>query len=110
MFNKLFKRPDTVETYNSAPLTDERLSFLHHLRDCGYEKSSLRNHACSQLRLARLLEMTGRQAVSVARIETALHSATGGSGFPPTGISPNDQELCLQRGTLDAVPWLAGRA
>ena len=82
MFNKLFKRPDTVETYNSAPLTDERLSFLHHLRDCGYEKSSLRNHACSQLRLARLLEMTGRQAVSVARIETALHSATGGSGFP----------------------------
>ena len=38
MFNKLFKRPDTVETYNSAPLTDERLSFLHHLRDCGYEK------------------------------------------------------------------------
>ena len=82
MFNTVFKRPDTVETYNSAPLTDEWLSFLHHIRDCGNGKSSLRCHARSQLRLVRLLEMTGRQSVSVARIETALHSATGKSGFP----------------------------
>ena len=82
MFNTLFKCPDTVETYNSAPLTNERLSFLHHLRDCGYGEAILRRHACNQLRLVRLLEMTGRQSVSVARIETTIHSATGGSGFP----------------------------
>ena len=35
MFDNLFKCPDTIEAYSSAPLADERLSFLHHLRESG---------------------------------------------------------------------------
>ena len=101
MFNTLFKRPDAVETYNSAPLTDERLSFLHHLRETGSRGSTLRHHACSQLRLVRLLEMTGRQSVSVARIETALHSATGGSGFPRQASAGT-----IRNFVANAVRWI----
>ena len=82
MFDKLFKRPDTVETYSSAPLANERLSFLHHLRESGAGAISLRQHACSQLRLVRLLDLTDRAPVGVARIEAAVRSAAGGSGFP----------------------------
>ena len=82
MFDKLFKRPDTVEAYSSAPLANERLSFLHHLREFGAGAISLRQHACSQLRLVRLLDLTDRAPVGVAQIEAAVRSAAGGSGFP----------------------------
>ncbi len=82
MFDNLFKCPDTIEAYSSAPLADERLSFLHHLRESGSGTTSLRHHACSQLRLVRLLELTDDQSVSVVRIEAAVRSAGGGSGFP----------------------------
>ena len=82
MFEKLFRRPDTVEAYSSAPLADERLSFLHHLRASGARTVTLRHHACSQLRLIRLLELTEAQSVSVVRIEAAVRSAEGGSVFP----------------------------
>ena len=63
MFDKLFKRPDTVEVYSSAPLANERLSFLHHLRESGSGATSLRHYACSQLRLVRLLDLTDRAPV-----------------------------------------------
>ena len=82
MFDKLFKRPDTVEAYSSAPLANERLNFLHHLRESGAGAISLRQHACSQLRLVRLLDLTDRAPVGVAQTEAAVRSAAGGSGFP----------------------------
>ena len=68
--------------YSSAPLADERPSFLHHLRESGSGTTSLRHHACSQLRLVRFLELTDGQSVSVVRIEAAVRSAGGGSGLP----------------------------
>ena len=101
MFDNLFKCPDTIEAYSSAPLADERLSFLHHLRESGSGTTSLRHHACSQLRLVRLLELTDDQSVSVVRIEAAVRSAGGGSGFPRQASAS-----VIKVFVADAVRWM----
>ena len=62
-------------------LTNDRTSFGTSQKS-GARISALQQHAYDGLRLVRILDLSGGEPVSAARIEAAVHSAAGGSGFP----------------------------
>ena len=43
MFHQLFQHPPTIERHQTAPLLEERRSYLAHCADQGRTKSSLRH-------------------------------------------------------------------
>ena len=55
MFEDLFVDRGTVARYSSAPLLNERLSYLTHCAQVGLRPATLRSIAAYQTRLVRLL-------------------------------------------------------
>ncbi len=71
MFEELFTRPITIERYLAAPLAEERLRYLQHLRDSGARKGTLQKMATAQLWLVCLPDLREGHGVSVSRVEAA---------------------------------------
>ena len=71
MWEELFRHPPSLGRYRSAPLAEERLKYLRHLRDGGFRPNTLRKRAANLLRLVGLLDLTGRRVVSVREVEEA---------------------------------------
>jgi integrase/recombinase XerD len=70
MFEEIFF-PRTTEKYRAAPFVEQRLRYLHHLRESGARRLTLRKCANDQLSLVRLLEIKDGVRVRVFQIEAA---------------------------------------
>ena len=76
MFQDLFIDRATIARYRSAPLLEERLSYLMHCAQAGLRPSTLRTIAVDQVRLVRRLGLREAEPVSVSRIESAADRGT----------------------------------
>lgn len=71
MFEELFSHPPSIERHRAAPLAEERLTYLRHLRDSGMRRATLRDHTANLLRLVYLLDLNECRTVKVAEVEQA---------------------------------------
>ena len=71
MFDELFTLPAFITKYEAAPLAEQRKRYLHHLREVGSCRSTLRKWANAQLNLVRILDLQEGDRVSIPRIEAA---------------------------------------
>ena len=71
MFDELFILPAFITKYEAAPLAEQRKRYLHHLREVGSCRSTLRKWANAQLNLVRILDLQEGDRVSIPRIEAA---------------------------------------
>jgi integrase/recombinase XerD len=71
MFEKLFKRPHTIQRMVSHPLLEERLHFLSHLAEYGAAQSTLQGIARYQLIVIDYLKLQDRETITHAEIEAA---------------------------------------
>ena len=76
MFEDLFIDRGTIARYRSAPLLDERLSYLTHCEQAGLRPATLRSIAADQTRLVRRLGLREAEPVSMSRIESAADRGT----------------------------------
>jgi integrase/recombinase XerD len=68
MFEEIFF-PRTAERYRAAPLVEQRVRYLVHLRETGARRCTLRKCANDQLSLLRLLDLKEGSSVSLSEIE-----------------------------------------
>ena len=71
MFEWLFTQPCTIESYQAAPLADERERYLLHLAESGAARSTLRAIAHEQRSLVFFLDLTENNKVTVPDVEAA---------------------------------------
>ena len=69
MFEELFTLPRALEKHRTAPLAEQRLRYLQHLKEAGARRSTLRKSANDQLSVVRLLDLKEGDRVRVSRIE-----------------------------------------
>ena len=81
MFEDLFVDPRTTANLWSAPLLEERLSYLRHCTQSGARPSTLRRIAAVQTSLVRLLDLREAERVGMPRIESVARqwAQRGGS-------------------------------
>ena len=72
MFEKLFTTPQALEKHRTAPLADQRPSYLDHLAQSGASQRMLRLAAMEQTRLVHLLDLKEGDRVSIPRLEAAI--------------------------------------
>ena len=103
MFEDLFANGRTVESYRSAPLLEERLSYLLHCAEVGAQSPTLRTIAAHQTKLIHLLDLHAGDRVSVAQVEAAA-----GQWSLPGGRHSRRPALpqARQRFFSHAVRWL----
>ena len=103
MFEELFAKSRTIERYRAAPLAEERLRYLQHLRDAGVKPSTLQGVAASQLGLVDLVDFSIHDKVSVSEVETAAKEWARPEGRRYHGpASPEATAVFVGR----AVQWL----
>lgn len=71
MFEELFTGPIALARQHESPFPEERRQFLRHLKDLGYARTSLHAVACELVVITRHLDLSGRDALDVAVVETA---------------------------------------
>lgn len=71
MFEKLYKRPRTIQKYRAAPLCQERVRYLEHRAASGYALNSVTKLANVQLHLVQILDLRNEGKISVSRVEMA---------------------------------------
>lgn len=71
MFDELFTIPAFVTKYEAAPLVEQRVRYLRHLKSIGSCRTTLRKRANDQLSLVRLLDMKEGDSVTIGQIEAA---------------------------------------
>ena len=72
MFENLFVHPQTIKRYRSAPLLEERLSYLRHYAETGARWDTLRSIAGDQITLLGLLNLRQGDRVTAAQIKDAV--------------------------------------
>ena len=72
MFENLFERPHTIEKYRSAPLYEDRLSYLVHVADGGATPRTLYKIAYCQLNLVRLLDLREGETVTLPQLTAVI--------------------------------------
>ncbi len=70
MVEELFTGPIALARQYESLFPEERRQFLHHLKDLGYARNSLRAVACELVVITRHLDLSG-QEVDVALVEAA---------------------------------------
>ena len=95
MFEDLFVDRSTIARYRSAPLLDERLSYLTHCEQAGLLPDTLRAIAAGQRRLVDRLGLREAEPISMSRIESAAKRGTNGRARPAS-----------RRFIGDAARWL----
>lgn len=71
MFEELFTHPAALTKHRSAPLAEQRIEYLRHLKDAGARRSTLRKCANRQVGVVRLLNLKADDRVQVFQIEAA---------------------------------------
>lgn len=71
MFEELFSKPWTIDSYRAAPLVKERIRYLQHLADSGTRPVTLRKMVATQVVLIHLLDLKEGDRVSVSQVEAA---------------------------------------
>lgn len=71
MFERLFKKAGTVQRYLEAPLPDGRLRYLEHCAQRDFSQRTLRQIACHQVDLVRILPLEPAGRVRLAELEHA---------------------------------------
>ena len=103
MFEDLYTRQKTIEKQRSAPLLQERLSFLRHLDASGAKRKSLQRKATNLLRLVYLLDLKGPERVSDEQIMAAAKDwSIPGMFRIYTAASPQTKAQFIS----DAIRWL----
>ena len=93
MFAELFTQAKKIETYQTAPLAEERLKHLRHLRDTGVSVLTLKRVASHQLTAVFLLNLKDRQKVSSSEVDAAAAewARTGLNGhFEPKSLEATE--------------------
>ncbi|WP_136661880.1 tyrosine-type recombinase/integrase [Nitratireductor sp. XY-223] len=70
MFEEIFF-PRTAEKHRAAPLAEPRARYLHHLKEIGASRATLRKCANDHLNLVRLLNLQEDDRISIQGIEAA---------------------------------------
>ena len=68
MFEQLFQKPRTIDEYRSAPLCEDRVSYLVHRAESGAKPSTLYKIANYQLRLVRIVDLREGETVTVSQL------------------------------------------
>ena len=103
MFEDLYTRQKTIEKQRSAPLLQERLSFLRHLDASGAKRKSLQRKATNLLRLVYLLDLKGPERVSDEQIKAAAEEwSRPGMLRVCMAASPETKAQFIS----DAIRWL----
>jgi len=71
LFAQLFKRPNAVERYRTAPLAESRLSYLRHCAEEGAAQHTLRKIAAYQLIFVKCFKLVTVKEVRPEEIEDA---------------------------------------
>ena len=74
MFKQLYSCPRTILIHCSAPLYDERLSYLRHCAGWGASQRTLRKIAVHLLHAVNFLDLRVDETVKLAQIETAAQA------------------------------------
>tara|TARA_R110002111_G_C5960288_1_gene369365 strand:- start:258 stop:1463 length:1206 start_codon:yes stop_codon:yes gene_type:complete len=69
MFEQLFVRPYALARHSASPLSEERRSFLCHLKECGLPQVTLIWYAGMLLRVAETLSLADRPEETISRNE-----------------------------------------
>ncbi|MCY4560137.1 MAG: tyrosine-type recombinase/integrase [Chloroflexi bacterium] len=72
MFEELFTTSEALQKHRTAPLAEQRLSYLDHLVQMGASWRTLRLTAMEQTRLVHLLDLKEGDTVSIPRIEAVI--------------------------------------
>ncbi|RWO26667.1 tyrosine-type recombinase/integrase [Mesorhizobium sp.] len=104
MFEELFLMRRTADKHQSAPLAEERIRYLRHLKRTGASQGTLLVRVNDLLNVVRLLDLVPGDKVSIDRIEeaAAIWSLPGGRRCKRTA-SPEAR----QRFIHCATQWLA---
>ena len=103
MFEELFNHQPTLEKHRAAPLLEDRLRFLEHLKGQGAARYTLKRKAANLLRLVCLLDLNGPEYVSDARIKAAAEEWSRPGIFRiHTTASPETKAAFVS----DALRWL----
>ena len=100
MFEDLFIDRGTVASHWTAPLLEERLSYLRHCAETGARPRTLRTIAAHQTRLVRLLDLREADRVSLPRIAVAAQR------WSRPGGRRRARAVARQRFVGHAVRWL----
>jgi len=103
VLEELFILPRTLDKYQAAPLTEQRLRYLLHLKQAGAKRLTLLKCANDQLSLVHLLDLKEGVKVHVSQIEAAaaIWSQPKGRRWPRPA-SPKARTRFVSR----AVRWL----
>ena len=71
MFETLFTQPSTIESYQAAPLADERERYLRHFAESGAARSTLQMIAHEQRSLVFFLDLTNDKKVTASQVAAA---------------------------------------
>jgi len=71
MFEDLFDGPIARDRQCHSPFAADRRRFLHHLKELGYARNSLRAVACELVQIVRRLDLPATGAIAAAAIEAA---------------------------------------
>jgi integrase/recombinase XerD len=103
VLEELFIFPRTLDKYQAAPLAEQRLRYLLHLKQAGAKRYTLLKCANDQLSLVRLLDLKEGVKVRVSQIEAAatIWSQPKGRRWPRPA-SPKARARFVNRSVL----WL----
>ncbi len=104
MFEELFLMPQTADKHRSAPLAEERIRYLRHLKQTGASRRTLLVRVNDLLNVVRLLDLAPGDKVSIDRIEAAaaIWSLPGGRRCKRAASQES-----RQRFIFCATQWLA---
>ena len=71
MFDQLFSDRRTVQRYFAAPMSDQRLRYLHHRADQGAARATLKTVAAHQLTVIRTMDLQPRGEVRPEEVHAA---------------------------------------
>ena len=78
MFEELFTTPEALEKHRTAPLAEQRLSYLDHLAHSGASRRTLHLTAMEQTRLAHLLDLKEGDTVSIPQKPASVECFVAG--------------------------------
>lgn len=103
MFTKLFKSPQAVVRYLSAPLLEERVRYLTHCVEQGSAPRTLKKIAYYQLAVTAYLDWRQKDGIRIEQIQSAADQWLSSH---PAHCSRTDAQASRRAFTAEATHWL----
>ncbi len=103
MFDQLFTCRRTVQRYVAAPMSDQRLGYLHHRADQGAAGATLKSVAAYQLAVTRTMDLQPSGEICLEEIHAAADRWVSRT---PLHHARKDAALARAIFTSTAVRWL----